>query len=146
MLYSAPWFPVRFNAWSNVSEHALNSAFALFELVLPRTQPPPWIHLLWLIVVLLAYLALAFVTLADQGWYTYSFLDHDEVGGRGLVAAYVFGIALAIVIIFAVVWALIRLRVWVTETKLGFEGKFAKGRTARTDVEMAEAAQKGPEP
>jgi uncharacterized membrane protein len=113
--------------------------------VFPRTAPPPWIHLLWLIVILLAYLALAFVVLADQGWYTYSFLDHDAVGGRGLVAAYVLGIAVAIVVIFAIVWALIHFRVWITEARFGCQGKFAKDRSGRgDDAEMGHVAQKEP--
>lgn len=133
ILYAGRGFPSTYDAWSNASEHALNSAFALFELVLARTAPPPWVHALWLIVILLGYLAVAFVTLADQGWYTYSFLDHDSVGGRGYVAAYVLGIAVGILVIFAVVWGLIHLRVWVTEKKLGMEGKFVRGRNQGVD-------------
>lgn len=83
------------------------------------------------------------MTLADQGWYTYSFLDHDAVGGRGLVAGYVLGIAVAIVVIFAVVWALIRFRVWITEAKFGRQGKFAQGRSGRgDDAEMGDAGNK----
>ncbi|KAK2601688.1 hypothetical protein QQS21_004763 [Conoideocrella luteorostrata] len=135
VLYESPWFELEFDAWHNVSQHGLNSAFALFELVFARADPPPWIHLLWLIVILLGYLAVAFITLATQGWYTYSFLDHDRVGGRGYVAAYVVGIAVGIVVIFLVVYGLIWLRRWITEVKLGMEGKFAK-QPARTDVEM----------
>lgn len=84
--------------------------------------------MVWLILILALYLSVAYITLATQGWYTYSFLDHDYVGGRGYVAAYVFGIAAAIIVVFVVVWGLIRLRVWVTEKKFGMEGKFAAGR------------------
>lgn len=127
VLFSGPWFPLRFNAWSNITVHALNSVFALLELVLPRTAPPPWVHLIWLIVILACYLGVAYLTLADQGWYTYSFLDHDKTGGRGLVAAWIFALAAGIIIVFAVVWGLIRLRVWVTEKKLGMQGKFVAG-------------------
>ncbi|KAJ4165195.1 hypothetical protein LMH87_006837 [Akanthomyces muscarius] len=138
VLFSGPWFARRYDAWSNVSEHALNSVLALFELLLARAAPPLWAHALWLIVILLAYLAVAFITLADQGWYTYSFLDHDSVGGRGYVAAYVFGIAVGILVIFLVVWGLIHLRVWVTEKKLGMEGKFAGGRHPRLNEDEEE--------
>lgn len=95
----------------------------------------PWIHLLWLIVILLMYLALAFVKYADTGDYVYSFLDYKEVGGRGLVAAYILGIAVGICIVFCVVWAVIKLRKWVTETKLGWDGKFARQRSSG-DTEM----------
>ncbi|KAG8410686.1 hypothetical protein J3459_016974 [Metarhizium acridum] len=135
VLYKAPWFELAFDRWHNVSQHALNSLFALFEVLVARTETMPWVHLLWLIVILLGYLAVAFITLATQGWYTYSFLDHDKVGGRGYVAAYVFGIALGIVVIFAVVWAVIWLRKWVTEGKMGWTGKFVVER--RVDVEMS---------
>jgi hypothetical protein len=83
ILYAGPWFPIRFQAWKNVTQHALNSAFALFEIVIPRTAPPPWIHIFWNIVLLVGYVGVAFLTYADQGFYTYSFLDYEEVGGRG---------------------------------------------------------------
>ncbi|OAA62275.1 FAR-17a/AIG1-like protein [Cordyceps fumosorosea ARSEF 2679] len=137
LLFTGRWFPETYDAWSNVSQHALNSAFALFELVFARAAPPPWVHVLGLILILLGYLAVAFITVADQGWYTYRFLDHDKVGGRGFVAAYILGIAVGIIVIFALVWGLIHLRVWVTEKKLGMEGKFvAETNTAEeTDLE-----------
>lgn len=143
VLYEAPWFPREFDAWHNVSQHALNSLFALFELVVPRTAPPPPVHVVWLLALLLGYLAVAYITLADQHFYTYSFLDHDAVGGRGYVAAYVVGIAVGIVVIFGVVYALIFLRRWVTETKLGMEGKFAAQPTPGDDVEMNTMGHKG---
>lgn len=119
-----------------MSEHALNSGYALFEIIIPRTNPPLWINLLWLMVILLAYLGLAFVNLARTGKYVYSFLDYQEVGGRGFVAAYVVGIAVGICVVFVVVWALILLRRWVVEKKLGMDGRFAKHPGSQHDVEM----------
>ena len=97
-----------------VSQHALNTSFAFFEIVVPRTTPPPWLHLLPLIVILALYLALAYVTYGTQHFYTYSFLDPTLHGG-GRVVAYMFGILAAILVIFVVVWLLIRLRQWITE-------------------------------
>lgn len=135
VLYKGSWFKLEYDAWGNISKHGLNSAFALFELVVPRTLHPFWIHIPYLILILLGYLAVAYVTLASQGFYTYSFLDHDAVGGRGYVAAYVFGIAVGIIIIFIVVWCLIKLRVWVTETKCGMTGQFAAERQPEGDAE-----------
>lgn len=135
VLYDGPWFPVQFTAWSNVTQHGLNSLFALFEIVIPRTNPMPWVHIPWLIFILALYLGLAYLTVATQGFYVYGFLDHDDVGGRGIVAAYIFGIAVGIVIIFVIVWFLIWLRRWVTETKLGMDGKFAE-QPRNQDVEM----------
>ncbi|KAI1082060.1 hypothetical protein F5B20DRAFT_46194 [Whalleya microplaca] len=133
-----PWFPTTWQAWSNVSQHALNSVFALVEIALPRTDPPPWTHLPWLIVILALYLALAYVTRASEGFYTYSFLDPGLQGS--LVAAYVFGIAVGIVVIFAVVWGLIWTRRWVTEERLGMRGRFAEGERRggeEEDLEMS---------
>lgn len=89
--------------------------------------------MLWLILILACYLGLAFVTLAAQGFYVYNFLDHDEVGSRGVVAGYIFGVAVAILIIFGVVWGLIWIRRWVTESKLGRDGEFAKQPSWRVD-------------
>lgn len=34
------------NAWSTISRHALNSVYALFEAVVPRTEMPPWMYVL----------------------------------------------------------------------------------------------------
>lgn len=135
VLYKGPWFKLEYDAWGNISKHGLNSAFALFELVVPRTLPPFWIHIPYLILILLGYLAVAYITLASQGWYTYSFLDHDAVHERGYVAAYIFGIAVGIIIIFIVVWCLIKLRVWATETKCQMMGKFAAERQPSADEE-----------
>lgn len=134
VLYDGPWFTVEFNAWSNISQHGLNSAFALFEIIIPRTNQPLWVHIPWLILILALYLGLAFITYATRGVYVYSFLDYRK-NGRGIVAAYIIGIAVGIVIIFCIVWCLIWLRKWVTETKMGKEGKFA-APPHDNDVEM----------
>ncbi|KAK0733533.1 hypothetical protein B0T26DRAFT_25384 [Lasiosphaeria miniovina] len=141
-LYSGHWFPVVFDGWSNVSQHAMNSVFALFELVVARTNPPPAVHMLWLILVLALYLALAYLTHATKGFYPYDFLDPAKE--HGFVAVYVFGIAIGSLIIFGVAWGLIWLRKHVTEVNLGREGKFARqpqgtrgNRIGEEDVEMS---------
>ncbi|KAL2161411.1 hypothetical protein VTH06DRAFT_7972 [Thermothelomyces fergusii] len=134
-LYSGPWFAEAFAGWSNVSVHALNSAFALFELLVPRTDAPPPVHMAWLVLLLALYLALAYVTKATKGFYTYDFLDPAKQ--HGLVAAYVFGIAAGCLVVFGAVWAVIWLRKYVTETKLGRTGKFAEKDHHPADVEAA---------
>ncbi|KAG5980826.1 hypothetical protein E4U55_003580 [Claviceps digitariae] len=138
VLYKGLWFTYEFDAWHNVSQHALNSAFALFEIGFTRAEEPPWVHLLWLLGMLLGYLGVAFLTLATQGWYTYSFLDHDVLGGRGYVAGYVLGIAVGVVVVFAVARGLIWGRRWVTEVKLGMGGEYAAegGDGVVIDAEM----------
>ncbi|ORY54809.1 uncharacterized protein BCR38DRAFT_357541 [Pseudomassariella vexata] len=125
LLYGPEWFPTQYRAWSNISQHAMNSMFALFEIIIPRTNPAPWLHIAFLIVLLALYLSLAYLTYHTKGFYTYSFLDPGKQ--HSLVAAYVFGIAIAIIMIFALVWGLIWTRRWATEKKLGMDGKFARG-------------------
>lgn len=68
-------FVSQFSTWTNISEHAMNSAFAFVELALPRSQPHPWINLVPLIIVLAFYLSLAYITHETQGIYVYEFLD-----------------------------------------------------------------------
>ncbi|KAF3483980.1 uncharacterized protein GIQ15_03304 [Arthroderma uncinatum] len=118
LLFEAPWFPEMFNGWSNVSQHAMQSGFALFELIFTATQPLPLIHLPFLYLLLMLYLSLAYLTRATQGFYTYSFLNpgvHSE--HRGRVAAYSFGIAAAATVLFGVCWFIIWLRRRLTGDK-----------------------------
>jgi hypothetical protein len=137
-LYNGTWFTKIFDGWSNVSQHGLNSAFALFEIIIPRTNTPPTVHMLWLIILLAMYLALAYVTKASKGFYPYDFLDPVKQGA--FVAAYVFGIAVGCIIIFGLAWGAVWLRKFITETKLRKEGKFgspADNSAAPKDLEMA---------
>lgn len=119
-----------YGAWRQTTQHALNSAFGLFEILVPRTAPPPIVYVAALIVVLGAYLGLAYLTHATEGFYVYSFLD-ISAKGSGTVAAYCVGIFVGCLILFAIVWGLLWLRMWVTETKMHRLGKF---QTRRGDV------------
>ncbi|KAI0474560.1 hypothetical protein F4859DRAFT_72758 [Xylaria cf. heliscus] len=137
LLSSPTTLATSYSAWSNVSQHILNSVFAATEIVLPRTTPAPWDHLPLQIFLLALYLALAYLTHATKGFYTYSFLDVAKQGS--LVAAYVFGIAIGICILFTVVQGLIWLRLWITEEKLDYDGvliqKTAPGQGGAADIE-----------
>lgn len=142
ILYKNPWFSVVEQGWSNISQHALNSLFALFEIMLPRTSPPPPLHIVFLVILLACYLALAYITHATEGFYPYSFLDTSK--GSGRVTGYCFGILIASCVIFGIVWAVIWLRNFTTQ-KLGLEGKFARQRwrvdgpdVREEDVEVVE--------
>jgi len=140
ILYSS--FATTFALWSNISQHAMNSIFGLFELVFSRINPSPWIHLLWLIVLLGSYCGLAYLTYATKHYYVYNFLNPNpphniyvngtkqNLGGvgKGAVVGYVFGIAAAIIIIFCVSKGLQWVRKWATEKKGGMKGKFYAGR------------------
>lgn len=138
VLYTGPWFPKQFDAYSNISQHALNSLFALIEIFLPRTSPRPWIHLPFLIILLALYLGLAYLTRATQGFYVYGFLD--PANGKGKLVGYVFGIAAGITVIFALVKGLMWVRKWATEKKMGRTGQFHAGRPmGHGDVELEAA-------
>ncbi|KAI4942130.1 hypothetical protein J4E91_010329 [Alternaria rosae] len=117
-------FPTTFALWSNTSQHALNSAYALFEIVVPRTERLPWFDLIPIILLLALYLGLAYLTHATQGFYVYPFLDLQK-NSSGLVGAYIVGILVAAIIIFLIVRYLIVLRVFITEKKLGKTGKIS---------------------
>ncbi|KAI1267519.1 hypothetical protein F5Y18DRAFT_378032 [Xylariaceae sp. FL1019] len=123
LLSSPTTLSTTYSAWSNISQHALNSFFALFEIVVPRTNLRPWVHIPFLLFILALYLALAYVTDATKGFYTYSFLDPGLQGG--LVAAYVFGIAIGFCVVFSVVQGLIWVRRRITEGRgkgVGYRG------------------------
>jgi hypothetical protein len=84
----------------------------------------PWLDIIPIVILLALYLGLAYITHATEGFYTYGFLDLQK-NSSGIVAAYIVGILVAAIIIFLIVRYLIVLRVWVTEKKLGKQGKFA---------------------
>lgn len=132
------WWSQRYRQWSNISQHGLNSAFAVFEVIFPRTNVSPWVHLLYLIAILAMYLGLAYLTHYTRGVYVYPFLDPSE--GTGKLIGYIFGILAGSIVIFVLRQLLVMLRKWVTETKMGREGKFHGGRTkAQGDVEFESA-------
>lgn len=138
IIYQPPFPTDAFDAWKEISQHALNSVFALFEVLVPRTDTPPLIHAFWLIIILALYLGLAYVTLATKGFYVYNFLSPSYEGSRGKVAAYIIAVLVAALIAFAIVKAVIWLRLWLTERLFGMGAKnSAEDRgTASADPEM----------
>jgi len=123
-------FPSTFSLWSNTSQHALNSFYALLEILLPRTQPLPWLDLAPIVILLALYLGLAFLTHATQGFYTYDFLDLQD-HSSGIVAAYIIGILVGSIIIFLIVRYIIMLRVRITEVWLHRTGRYTSHGSAR---------------
>ncbi|GLI74598.1 hypothetical protein PoHVEF18_002842 [Penicillium ochrochloron] len=110
---------VLFEKWPRacrISQHGLNSLYALLEIILPATAPHPWMTIPVLILLLAFYLCVAYITVHTEGFYTYSFLN-PAANGSGLVAGYCFGILAAIIVIFLISWSLIRLRVFLTGDK-----------------------------
>ena len=64
-------------AWVNISVQALNTVFALFEIGFTNSPPVPWLTLPVCILVLAAYLGIAYITHATQGFYSTVF--HSRV-------------------------------------------------------------------
>ena len=134
-------FPTTKDLWSNISQHALNSAYALFEIIFPRTEPLPFLHIIVIVFILALYLSLAYLTHAVQGWYTYDFLNLDK-HSSGVVAGYIIGILVGSIIVFLIVRYIILLRLWVTEKKLGMAGKFTgHAQPTGRDEEMGKHVQ-----
>ncbi|KAL5614940.1 hypothetical protein BROUX41_005008 [Berkeleyomyces rouxiae] len=128
IIYEGEWFPTAREAWSNVSQHAMNLGFAFFEIIVPRTPVPPSAHMFWVSIIMILYLILAYFTNATRGFYPYTFLDPgpDGSGSTGKVIAYIIGIWIGFFVVFFAFKYLVYFRVWLTETKLKKTGKFAK--------------------
>ncbi|EDR02396.1 uncharacterized protein LACBIDRAFT_239370 [Laccaria bicolor S238N-H82] len=125
LLASSSTFATPFSGWSNISKHALNAVFALFELLGTNVGPYPWTVLPVVIVILGGYLGVAYITHATQGIYTYSFLNPKKQGKK--LAAYIIGIAIGACIIFLIARAIIVLRV-----------RFTKGSRKASVIEASE--------
>ena len=117
---------------SQISKHALNSFYALFEILLTRTSPRPPLHMLFLIILLALYLGLAYLTKATEGFYVYSFLDPST--GVGHVVAYCIGIPVAACIIFGIVEVVLWLRNKATKNL----AKYTHGLSEKSDGSVGE--------
>ncbi|OAX78927.1 hypothetical protein ACJ72_06759 [Emergomyces africanus] len=144
MLYRGPWYPDRYNAWSNVSRHALTPIFALFEIIFSTVPPSPPLHFAFLLIILCLYLGIAYITYATQRIWVYPFLDPGPNHiHSGRVAAYIFGVAALQLVVFIVVWGVSYIRMRLVSSK---RTKWAKGgdraappaEGAIGDAEMAE--------
>ena len=113
------WPAGRFEQWINLSVHGLNSVFAIVEILLPATDAPPLGHLSVVLLVLSAYLGLAYMTRYTQGFYVYEWMN--PVHGNASIILHVLGYALGMIIIFFLVSSAIRLREmlakWLSEGK-----------------------------
>ena len=59
-------------AWDAISVHALNTVFALFEILLTNSPPAPWLTLPSGLFFLAGYVGIAYITHATQGFYCLS--------------------------------------------------------------------------
>jgi len=108
LLASSATFATPYTTWSAVSLHIFNTVFALLEITTTNIPPLPWAALPMCLILLLAYLGVAYITHATQGIYAYAFLDPQTQHGK--LAAYIIGIAVGEVIIFTLVRYAIVLR------------------------------------
>ncbi|KAF9003026.1 hypothetical protein BDQ17DRAFT_513668 [Cyathus striatus] len=108
-------FASPYTSWANVSQHLLNTVFALFEIGLTNIPPLPWVDLPLTLVMLGGYLGVAYITHLTQGFYAYSFLDPKEQGK--LLIAYFVGIAVGQAIVFVAVRYAIVLRSRIVRKK-----------------------------
>ncbi|KAG0257888.1 hypothetical protein BG011_003702 [Mortierella polycephala] len=92
--------------WQNVSVHALDGVFAVFELIFNRHFLQP-IHSFVVAGVMVLYMLLTFLAYADKGTWVYPFLDWSQ---GAICVAYYFGIAIGLFIIFFILLALHRIR------------------------------------
>jgi len=113
-MYSGPWPKQRFVQWINLSVHALNSIFAVTEIVLPATDPAPWTHLFVLLLILSAYLGLAYLTKATGGFYVYEWMNPAH--GSMNIVVHILCYTLGIISIFFLVQGLIWLRQCVAKS------------------------------
>ncbi|KIY69376.1 hypothetical protein CYLTODRAFT_436173 [Cylindrobasidium torrendii FP15055 ss-10] len=99
--------------WGTVSMHAVNSFLCLTEVLGTNNPAPRWLTLLVDIIILALYLGLAYLSKKTLGFYVYDFLDPKKAGNY--LAAYIVGIGVAEVIVFVVMWGIIRLRQRLTK-------------------------------
>lgn len=86
-----------------------------------------------MLLILGGYVGVAYITHATQGFYTYAFLD-PEKQGPAMLAAYLVGITAAEVIIFVLVWGMMKLKTRVFPVKSLDEG-LADEELKDTDVD-----------
>ncbi|KAK4496471.1 hypothetical protein PRZ48_012451 [Zasmidium cellare] len=111
-LWGRVWIKQRYVEWLNLTVHALNSVFALEEIILPATSPPPPTHLSVVLLILSLYLGLAYLTKATQDWYVYEWMNpaHGDLS----IVLHVFSYAAVMIAIFVAVWGGIWLRKKIT--------------------------------
>ncbi|KAI3602248.1 hypothetical protein WG66_002437 [Moniliophthora roreri] len=90
------------NQYRNITVHALNTVFCGFEMIFTNNPPPKLLMLPFMILILIGYLGVAYITHETQGFYPYSFLDPQKQGP--LLAAYIAGIGVAEVLLFGIAW------------------------------------------
>ncbi|KDQ49594.1 hypothetical protein JAAARDRAFT_42703 [Jaapia argillacea MUCL 33604] len=139
VLLSSNSFATRYTTWSNISQHAFNTVFALFEILLTYGGPNPWSHLPFLVIILALYLGVAYITHATQGFYTYDFLNPEKEGA--VLAGYIVGIAVGEIIVFTLTRYLMVFRNWLA-ARLG-KGRIQQRRASIKSEDWEEVERPG---
>ncbi|EIW75925.1 hypothetical protein CONPUDRAFT_85151 [Coniophora puteana RWD-64-598 SS2] len=108
LLSDSSTFATLYSRWSAVSVHAMNTGFALFEILLTNAGPSAWINVIPVFICIALYLPVAYINYANTGYYTYAFLDPRS--SHGLLAAYIIGIGAGTIIVFVIVRGITMLR------------------------------------
>ncbi|OJD26758.1 hypothetical protein ACJ73_01847 [Blastomyces percursus] len=143
LLYKKGSVQSRVDVWGNISKHVLPAIFALFEIICSTAPPPPLLHFPILILILLLYLGVAYITHAAEGFWVYPFLNPGPNGSRsGNVVKYLSIVVAALLITFAGVWVVS----WIKRRLVGLKTKWAKGDVGGggqddRDAEMGENAE-----
>lgn len=131
LLASSTVFATKFSAWSNLSIHALNTVWSLFEMIGTNSPPPRWAMLPFMIFILGLYLGLAYVTYATQHFYPYAFLNPAKE--HSLLAGYIVGIAIAGCVVFSLAKTIMWARTKLVANKKGVD---MAGTTDETKASM----------
>lgn len=132
--------------WQNLSVHALNLVFAYLDiLVLGREAMRPWSHLFFVVFLIACYVGVAYITYADQHFYTYDFLNQGE-HGTGTVAGYVVAIGVATVVSFLVGQFAIFIREYVAAKLLPSEGHWGTAQVRGVPDDALVPTKLGPGP
>ena len=96
-------------AWANVVLHIVVPIAVALDWLLFADRPALAFRSFWVVLIYpIVWVAVVLVRGATDGWFPYPFLDPTL--GYGTVALYCVGIAVAVVVVGAVVWAASRLR------------------------------------
>ena len=107
-MWTRTWWADDFDQWSMISMHAMNSAFAAFEIVATQTRPLPWAHLITLLLIMSFYLGVAYITKSTEGIYVYLWLDPKL--GLVKIILHIIGYAGVMIVYFILVRLFIILR------------------------------------
>lgn len=132
-----------YNAWDNISVHALNLVFGLLEVFVGRGPMLPWWNMLLVFILIACYLGVAYITYATQGFYTYDFLNTQTHGG--IVAGYIVGIGVGMVISFLIGQFLIFAREYLA-AKIQFSGGWGSAKAMGVPDEAVINTTRGPGP